>query len=207
MSVSDAFLSPKAEALFSAVAVFGDAQQLDLLDVGEGQQPARRAIETVIANALNCMPSVGSRFVLIKGEAGSGKSHVLTTSFKRAAALPRGEVYPAVLQLTAPVDKKDYDVWLLDALFRQLTARHFADDHNRGPLQRLASRLLSRVHLDEQEEFLRLVEDLDDDGEIELALRIAKKIRKEALDILPETRQGRLSLRRCYSRVMEIYRP
>ena len=59
MSVSDAFLSPKAEALFSAVAVFGDAQQLDLLDVGEGQQPARRAIETVIANALNCLPSVG----------------------------------------------------------------------------------------------------------------------------------------------------
>ena len=115
---------------------------------------------------------------------------MLTTSFKRAAALPRGEVYPTVLQLTAPVDKKDYDVWLLDALFRQLTARHFADDHNRGPLQRLASWLLSRVHLDEQEEFLRLVEDLDDDGEIKLALRIAKKIQKEALDILPENPPG-----------------
>lgn len=186
MSVSDAFLSPRAEALFSAVAVFGDAQELDVLDVSEGQQPARRAIETVIANALNCMPSVGSRMVLIKGEAGSGKSHVLTTSFKRAAALPRGEVYPAVLQLTAPVDKKGYEVWLLDALFRQLTARHFSDDHNCSPLRRLAGRLLGRVELDEQEEFLRLIDDLDNDEEIDRALRIAKKIRKEAQEILPE---------------------
>lgn len=186
MSASDAFLSPWAEALFSAVAVFGDAQQLDLLDVGVGQQPARRAIDTVIANALNCMPSVGSRIALIKGEAGSGKSHVLTTSFRRAAALPRGEVYPAVLQLTAPVEKKNYEVWLLDALFRQLTARHFADDHNCGPLRRLARRLLSRVHVDEQEAFLRVIDDLDDDGEVKLALEIARKVRKEALDILPE---------------------
>jgi hypothetical protein len=187
-SMTDAFLSPRAEALFSAVATFGDAQELEVLDVSDndGQKPARRAIETVINNALNCVPNIGARIVLIKGEAGSGKSHVLTTTFKRVAALPRGEIYPAVLQLTAPVEKKHYDVWLLDALFRRLTERHFADDHNQSPLMRLAWRLIGRMSLDEQEEFLRLIDDLDDDGEIELALKFAKKIRKEAQAFLAE---------------------
>lgn len=187
--MKDAFLSPRAEALFSAVATFGDARELEMLDVsdGEGQKSARRAIETVVFNALNCVPNIGARIVLIKGEAGSGKSHVLTTSLKRAAAMPRGEIYPAVLQLTAPVEKKHYDIWLLDALFRQLTARHFADDHNQSPLMRLAWRLLSRMSLEEQEDYLRLIDDLDDDGEIELALKFAKKIRKEALTFLGES--------------------
>ena len=132
------------------------------------------------------MPSVGSRIVLVKGEAGSGKSHVLTTSFKRAAAIPRGEVYPAVLQLTAPVEKKDYDMWLVDALFRQLSARHFADDQNQNPLRRLAGRLLSRISVAEQDEYLRLIDDIEGDGVIPLAQKFARKVRRDARELLSE---------------------
>ncbi|MFT4080308.1 ATP-binding protein [Rhodomicrobium sp.] len=186
MSISDAFLSPYAESVFSAVAVFGDARELEQLDVPEGQKAARRAIDTVVTNALNCMRSVGSRIVLIKGEAGSGKSHVLTTSFKRAAAIPRGEVYPAVLQLTAPVEKRGYDAWLVDALFRQLSARHFADEQNQSPLRRLAGRLLSQTPVAEQDDWQRFIDDVECEGEIPHSLKLAKRIRKEALELLTD---------------------
>jgi DNA replication protein DnaC len=102
MSIDDAFLSPFADDLFSAVAGFGDAQALQTFDVADFQKPARQAIDRAINNALNSRNhNPGSRIALIKGDAGSGKSHVLTTTFKRAASMK--EVYPAVLQLTAPV--------------------------------------------------------------------------------------------------------
>ena len=186
MSISDAFLSSYAEFCFSAVAVFGDARELEQLDVPEGQKAARRAIDTVVTNALNCIRSVGSRIILIKGEAGSGKSHVLTTSFKRAAAFPRGEVYPAVLQLTAPVEKRGYDAWLVDALFRQLSARHFADEQNQSPLRRLAGRLICQAPVAEQEDWQRFIDDAECEVEIPHSLKLAKRIRKEALELLTD---------------------
>src|SRR5215467_2088853 len=124
MSIDNAFLSPLADDLFSAVAAFGDAQALQTFDVADFQKPARQAIDGAINNALNPRNyNPGSRIALIKGDAGSGKSHVLTTTFKHAASTR--EVYPAVLQLTAPVSCEAYDTWLLDAIIRQLSARHF----------------------------------------------------------------------------------
>ncbi len=119
MSMDAAFLSPSADDLFSAVAAFGDAQALEMFDVSEFQKPARHTINCAITNALNSRNfNPGSRIALIKGDAGSGKSHVLTTTLKRAASTK--EVYPAVLQLTAPVTCEGYDTWLIDAIIRQL---------------------------------------------------------------------------------------
>jgi hypothetical protein len=179
MSIDNAFLSPFADDLFSAVAAFGDAQALQAFDVADFQKPARQAIDRAINNALNPRShNPGSRIALIKGDAGSGKSHVLTTTFERAASTK--EVYPAVLQLTAPVSCEKYDTWLLDAIIRQLSARHFVDDSNHCPLRRLADRLLDRVELAKKDEFLRVIEDLDTDDEIVLSLRLAKRIRQEA---------------------------
>jgi hypothetical protein len=191
MNIDDAFLSPFADDLFSAVAAFGDAQALQTFDVADDvadfQKPARQAIERAVSNALNPRNyNPGSRIALIKGDAGSGKSHVLTTTFKRAASTQ--EVYPAVLQLTAPVSCEEYDTWLLDAIIRQLSARHFPDDSNHSPLRRLAERLLDRVELAEKDEFLRVIEvldtddeeDLDTDDEIVMSLRLAKRIHHEA---------------------------
>jgi hypothetical protein len=186
MSISDAFLSQKADDLFSSVAATDDAQELEALDVRDEQQVSRRAIETTIWNALHHLRSPGSRIMLIKGAAGSGKSHVMATTFRRLSSMPAREVYPAILQLTAPVGMRDYEAWLIDTLIRQLTARHFADEHNQYPLRRLAARLLGRMELDRQDEFLRLIEDLDDDGEIDLALKFARRIRRTAEAILAE---------------------
>ncbi|MFZ4072008.1 MAG: ATP-binding protein [Caulobacterales bacterium] len=181
-----AFLSPRADDLFSSVAAFADARELETLDVETGQQKARRSINVAIDSALRQRRNFGSRLALIKGDAGSGKSHVLTTTFKRAASMPTGEVYPAILQLTAPVDQSEYETWLMDATVRELSARHFGDDNNHSPLRRLAGQLLGRMQVSEQDEYLRLIDDLEDDGEIPLALRFSGRIRQEALGLLSE---------------------
>lgn len=186
MPMLAALLSPRADDLFSSVAAFADARELETLDVEDGQQKARQAIKTAIANALLHRKNPGSRLALIKGDAGSGKSHVLTTMFKRAASMPTGEVYPVILQLTAPVKQGEYEIWLIDAVVRQLSARHFADDSNHSPLRRLAGRLLAKMQVAEQDEYLRLIDDLEDDGEILLALQFAKRIRQEVRELLSE---------------------
>jgi hypothetical protein len=186
MTILAAFLGPRADDLFCSVAAFADARELEVLDVEDGQQKARQAIKTAIANALRHKKNPGSRLALIKGDAGSGKSHVLTTMFKRAASMPMGEVYPAVLQLTAPVKQGEYETWLVDATVRELSARHFSGDSNHSPLRRLAGRLLAKMQVAEQDEYLRLIDDLEDDGEIPLSLKFAKHIRQEARELLSE---------------------
>ena len=110
MTPEDAFLSPLADDLFASIAAFGDAKELEMLDVVSGQKKARVAIDSVIDNALRHKQNPGARLALIKGDAGSGKSHVLTTTFKRAASRARDEVYPAILQLTAPVKPEEYEM-------------------------------------------------------------------------------------------------
>ncbi|MGP0061443.1 MAG: helicase HerA domain-containing protein [Beijerinckiaceae bacterium] len=178
MTLKEAFLDPRNDDLFSSVAAFSGAQDLEVLDVWTAQKTARDAIVTAVANALRHSASPGSRIALVKGEAGSGKSHVLTTTFKRLVSLR--EVYPSVLQLTAPVTTEDYDVWLLDAIMRELSARYFADESGHSPLRRLGGHLLDRVELVEQQEFLQEIYDADSDGAIGLARRFGRRIQIEA---------------------------
>jgi hypothetical protein len=159
MTLEAAFLSPQADDLFESVAAFANARELEKLDVTSGQSSARKALGRAIENAARRRPSPATRIALIKGEAGSGKTHVLTTIFKKAAAIPVAEFYPAVLQLTAPVGTADYEKWLLDASFRELMARHFPDHLNQSPLKRLAEHLLDHIEVDERNEFMRLIDD------------------------------------------------
>src|SRR5262249_19666684 len=116
----------------------------------------------------------------------SGKTHVVTAIFKKAAALPVNQIYPAVLQLTAPVTTGEYLKWLLDALFRELSARHFPDHMNQSPLRRLANCLLDRVEIEKRDEFLRLIEEIDSDDVISLAKHLGTKIRRDSKAVLSE---------------------
>jgi hypothetical protein len=185
MDIETAFLGSSADDLFSSVAAFGDARALEIFDVQNAQKAARQAIDAAIENALKPRShNPGSRLALITGEAGSGKSHVLTVALKRAAATR--ETYPAILQLTAPVSREDYEIWLLDATIRQLSARHFADDDNQSPLRRLAERLLERLELAERDQFLCALEQSDKDEEILLSLQLAERILEDAEERLDE---------------------
>ena len=91
MTPEDAFLSPHADDLFASIAAFGDAKELEMLDVVSGQKEARLAIDSVIDNALRHKQNPGARLALIKGRCSDReKSHVLTTTFKRAASRGQG---------------------------------------------------------------------------------------------------------------------
>jgi Helicase HerA, central domain len=185
MDIETAFLGSNADDLFSSVAAFGDARALEVFDVPNVQTAARQAIDAAIDNALNPRThNPGSRLALIKGEAGSGKSHVLTVAFKHAAT--NREVYPAIVQLTAPVRRQDYEIWLLDATIRQLSARHFVDDDNQSPLRRLAGRLLGRLEIADREQFLSAVEDSTNNEDVLLSLRLANCVLESAKEQLDE---------------------
>lgn len=181
MEITAAFLGPHADGLFELVAAFAGAAELETLDVSEGQNEARRAIGDAIVNAARLRANPGTRIALIKGEAGSGKTHVVTMTFRKMAAVVVSEVYPAVLQLTAPVKTSEYLNWVLDALFRELSARHFPDQLNQSPLRRLANRLLEVSESEKRDEFIVSIEDTDADRAVILAKQLAGKIRQRAI--------------------------
>src|SRR5215471_4983218 len=176
----DAFLGARADDLFTSVATPAEATELHAVDVPDGQVEARQAIRIAMTNARRRQPNPGTRIALIKGEAGSGKSHVLTMTFKEAASLPMDSVYPAVLQLTAPVTRSDYERWLLDATVRQLSARHFVNGANQSPLRRLAEKLAEHAETDQREKFLELVDEGAHDDSVRLAQSMGAKIRRRA---------------------------
>lgn len=184
MSMEEAFLGPLADDLFESVAAFANAAELESLDIGSGQKNARRSIVKATENAVRQRHGEDSRIALIKGAAGSGKTHVVTNVFRKLASDPVGQFYPVILQLTAPVDPADYEKWLLDASFRELSARHFPNLLSQSPLRRLAGRLLDRANGNEREQFFQLVDDVDDDGEIAIARRIGEMLRREAIALL-----------------------
>ena len=182
----DAFLGARADDLFTSVATPAEAAELQALDVTDGQVEARQAIKTAIANARRRTPNPGTRIALIKGEAGSGKSHVLTMIFKEAAGMPMDSVYPAVVQLTAPIATSGYQQWLQDATIRQLSARHFANDANQSPLRRLADKLAEHADTEQRERFLDLVDEGEHDDTIQLARSMGARIRHRAKTLLHE---------------------
>ncbi|MBX2800637.1 MAG: ATP-binding protein [Myxococcales bacterium] len=190
MSTMEAFLGQTADDLFVSVASVPDARELNALDVA-GQHEARQAIGTAIANAQRHKASAGSRIALVKGEVGSGKTHVLTTALQQAALVPEGEVYPVILQLTAPVTRDTYERWLLQASFREVGARHFSGEGSRSPLRRLADRLLERVETELCTELLQYVQRQDDDEALmRTALTVGKSLREQALEFLVEDPPG-----------------
>ena len=186
-TLREAFLSPDADDLFTSVAAFADATEIVELDVQEGQVAARRALEAAIANAGRRRASEGTRIALIRGAAGSGKTHLLAATLRKAAANPAMDVLPAVLQLTAPVRVADYENWLVDAVFRELGARHFPNGEGHSPLRRLADRLLNRVSDEDRDAFVHFVDDEDDDGEIVLARDLGTRIRRQGHSFLHES--------------------
>ena len=186
MTLEEAFLGPIADDLFVSVASVPDAKELQALDV-EGQPDARTAIAQAIQNAQRSRPSAGSRIALVKGEVGSGKTHVLTTALQTAASQPTDEVYPVILQLTAPVTRADYERWLLEATFREVGARHFANESARSPLKRLALRLLERIPTPQNQEFQRLFQEDGDVGHLlGSAMEIGKALRRQGQEMLAE---------------------
>jgi hypothetical protein len=176
MCAFDAFVAPASHDLFASVAAPTDAAELVELDVPEGQHEARAAIRLAISNAVTCKGNPGARISLILGDSGSGKTHVVTTAFGYASQ--GNEVFPAIVQLTAPVTKDSYLVWLVEAVIRELESRHFPDASGNSPLRRLAHRLLALGDDETRESLLAAVEEDDDVEAVRLVLVAARKVRR-----------------------------
>jgi hypothetical protein len=136
--VFNAFASQDFDPIFSLIAATPHAEEARRVDVADFQAAAREAIgEVVQASYNNHDPSL--RVLLIQGRSGAGKTHRLITTLADLSAA--GQVYPAVMQLSAKVDLDQISLWILQKLLGELTASHFRDVQGRTPLKRLAARL------------------------------------------------------------------
>ncbi len=136
----EAFRSPDFDRIFGAVASLPGAANEENLDVPAIDQQARLAIAGVVAQAITKNPDPASRILLIKGAAGTGKTHTLVTAIRKLHA--EGRVYAAVLPMVDPVSEAEFDAWFTRAVVTRLAEPHLVQAGTSLPLHRLAESLL-----------------------------------------------------------------
>ncbi len=137
----EALRSPDFDRIFGAVASLPGAADEEHLDVPAIDQQARQAIANVVAQATARNPDPASRLLLIKGAAGTGKTHTLVTAIRKLHA--EGRVYAAVLPMVDPVSEAEFDAWLTRAVVTRLAEPHLVQAGTPLPLHRLAEKLLA----------------------------------------------------------------
>jgi hypothetical protein len=170
----DAFLSDAFTSVYSRFATAHwarDALRLDVLGV---HAQARLAINSVIGNA-HGDGDPGSRIVLIKGEAGLGKTHVLSTELARFAS--RGRAFPVMMQLAVSIAPEELSRWMLKKIFDELMSSSFPDADGHRPMERLALLLWSHAPAEHAAFQSRIDDDPDDEEAIEkIAVKAARRI-------------------------------
>ena len=142
----EAFVGSHFDPLFSSAAAFAGAEDSAALNVPTLHSAARSGIHKVAANAARALPDATARILLIDGDAGFGKTHVLTTTLFKLAR--DGDVLPAAFQLSADIGEREVTQRLLRATIRELEARHFPDKNGRVPLHHLTTGLLELTDYD-----------------------------------------------------------
>src|SRR5215470_8503470 len=100
----DAFVSSHFDPVFSNTAVASWAEKAARLDVETYHARARNAVKTVVAAARdNLDPPM--RVVLIKGDAGLGKTHAVISTLWQLSH--ENKAYPVVMQLSTQVEPED----------------------------------------------------------------------------------------------------
>jgi DNA helicase HerA-like ATPase len=157
--MSDAFsifVDARFNGIFSQTASLQGAKDEVDFDVESLHGEARAAIASAVRATRSGDPDPNARIALILGEAGFGKTHLLAASLRRLAV--GGHLYPAVVQMTSPVNDADYDRWLLEAVIRELNNPYFGipalDDD--------AKALLALLPAEDAARFRQAVQ--DDDG-------------------------------------------
>ncbi len=172
-TVYDAFIGSHFDPVFSSAAAFSGAEDAARLNVPALHAKARKGIETLVEFARDRIDDPVARILLIEGDAGLGKTHVVTSTLFQLSQANR--VTPAAFQLSADVPEAEMARWLLSSTVRELEARHFRDAKGRPPLVRLADSLLELADFD-RGVLERAVDDLDDDIAVAEAVRAARFI-------------------------------
>ncbi|MEO1334182.1 MAG: hypothetical protein AAFV29_01005, partial [Myxococcota bacterium] len=169
----DAFVGSHFDPLFSSAAAFAGAEDAAALNVPALHAAARMAIRKVAANAARGLPDATTRILLIDGDAGFGKTHVLTSTLYKLAR--DGDVLPAAFQLSADIGENEVTLRLLRATIRELEAGHFRDANGRVPLQHLATGLMELADVD-REKFDAAVAEFDEEAAAAEAVSAARQI-------------------------------
>jgi hypothetical protein len=137
----EAFKSPEFDRIFGAVASLPGAADEEALDVAAIDTAARQGLAAAVAQARAGNPDPASRLLLIKGAAGTGKTHTLVTAIRQLHA--EGVVYGAVLPMVDPVAEAEFDAWLTRAIVTRLSEPHLVRAGASVPLHKLAEKLLA----------------------------------------------------------------
>ncbi|MDX2265939.1 MAG: DUF87 domain-containing protein [Hyphomicrobiales bacterium] len=137
----EAFRSPEFDRVFGAVASLPGAPDEEALDVAAIETEARRAIAAAVHHAKAGNPDPASRLLLLKGAAGTGKTHTLLTVIRQLHAA--GGLYGVVLPMIDPVAEDAFDAWLTRAIVTRLAEPHLAPAGAPLPLHALAEKILA----------------------------------------------------------------
>jgi energy-coupling factor transporter ATP-binding protein EcfA2 len=133
----DAFLSPGRD-VFSGIQQTSQLWQPDPFDVETLNAAARQAFERLIARAVATPPPDSGKMLLVLGESGSGKTHLLRAFRTRVHGQRHG--YVGYMPMT--VDAADYDRYILSNLLTSLDRPY---DVTQGPdsgLMRMSAALI-----------------------------------------------------------------
>ena len=169
----EAFVGSHFDPLFSSAAAFAGAEDAAALNVPKLHAVARSGIMKVASNAARRLSDATTRILLIDGDAGFGKTHVLTSTLFQLAQ--EGDVLPVAFQLSADIGEDEIIRRLLRATVRELEARHFRDTNGWVPLRHLAIGLLELADYD-REAFDKAVADVDEEAAAAEALKAAGSI-------------------------------
>ncbi len=121
----EVFLTPGRD-VFSGVQQTSQLWQPDPFDVETLNAPARHAFERLLERAVATPPPDSGKMLLVRGDSGSGKTHLLRTFRNRAHGQRHG--YVGYMPMT--VDAPDYDGYILSNLLTSLDRPY---DASRGP--------------------------------------------------------------------------
>lgn len=136
-----AFLDPECSEVFHSVATPNAIQQADPYDVEDIHADARQGFEALLHRGARPTPSPSGAVLVVHGEAGSGKTHLMR-AFRTRAHRQR-LAYCAYLQMTA--EASNYARYMLANVIDGLEADYDPDAPSRSSLERLATALLESV--------------------------------------------------------------
>lgn len=138
---TDAFCSPALPDLFHAVAYASDVWRPDPFDVETIHGGVRAWFDRALERASAPSGLSSGRMLLLLGESGGGKTHLMRAFRNRAHGLKRG--YVAYMQMTAFTG--DYGRYALNNLVESLDRPYFEPRSPESGLARLARKLVESL--------------------------------------------------------------
>jgi len=169
----EVLLSPQFDRIFSRFATAGWAENAERLDAPSVHAEMRRGIGKVI-NAARQGADPGQRIVVVQGDAGVGKTHVLTAELCRHAKA--GTALPVVMQLAVDIDPGSLSLWLVKKIFDELGSGSFRDAEGRTPIEHLAAKLWQSAPDSDKNRFVDALGHDDDAASDGVAASAARKI-------------------------------